>query len=843
MSSITLALALAAGTAEPGADVVTGSVPIWNHVNPTNEYVPTTGVYATETTLSGWVWDQRIFETLYEDRTRHNTFVGATIGNLTEGFDLNWWQTGSLEGLKYLALANRIQRFDRTWTPQVLTGQYTINVDRRPLFSDWSTSSIVDPAQVDTGVVYITLPTDCVYESIRIARYRRTSSADIETDVLFEDVEAFTGEISGTARLDTGTVGAFTPANFALREFEFLVDDANDRAYLNQSGALEVGDAISTAPGLVLMVGTWEDKGCGTGSGRHLYLDHFPVLDGSVEVVNIDSAGTITTYTELVLADADTTDVGFEVDYDLGIVKLTGYKAPNLVLGAAIGVADTEITIYQGEQELLQWPDKGVIVIGSEEIQYFERTSTGFAQCVRGHNGTTAAVHAQYDLVEHRQQGVGTDNSLFVKYTAVPRVEYEVTSSTTRTANAYSWVDVRPFKNVRTHSIFQMLSSEVHLARVDLTVDRPLIGGNLYGPINFGTDVARLTATAYDIYDNPIPDITLTIEIQSGSGTLNGGGTSVSGLTNSLGQIYAYYNVPYSVQEMDLDVISTTHVAADTEMVVTALSPLVDVDDIWVFQILKHDPILGTIGERGVVITSGTDTRFGMLGWVDVDMVLEEEFKDGVIYILGTDAVKTGYNIKDITSSTDGSGLPISRLWLDVPPSAAIVDGQDCWVVQRDAVEWDPGLKRGQKVILYEYSVGYQHPVTGAAGAYGPVHPSSVSGTTLTFTGRNLPIPDVTDDTNPLGAYVVVAPTVVQFGAFGRDPYTGVVVTADPLRLRVEVPQWLTGVDTSGVLPVPHGWKFVTLATNVGGGLGGANFITVNPLATSINQFSLYKSM
>ena len=89
------------------------------------------------------------------------------------------------------------------------------------------------------------------------------------------------------------------------------------------------------------------------------------------------------------------------------------------------------------------------------------------------------------------------------------------------------------------------------------------------------------------------------------------------------------------------------------------------------------------------------------------------------------------------------------------------------------------------------------------------------------------------------GAYVVIAPGETRFNAHGRDPYTGRLITSNDIRLRLQLPNTLTGVDASGALPIPYGWTLVTEEFNIGAGLDGANFITINPAASGINQFSL----
>lgn len=58
--------------------------------------------------------------------------------------------------------------------------------------------------------------------------------------------------------------------------------------------------------------------------------------------------------------------------------------------GAGITSSATTITV----DSTADFPSNGIILIESEQILYYAKTATTFAQCVRGHGRTTAATHA-----------------------------------------------------------------------------------------------------------------------------------------------------------------------------------------------------------------------------------------------------------------------------------------------------------------------------------------------------------------------------------------------------------------------------------------------------------------
>jgi hypothetical protein len=158
-------------------------------------------------------------------------------------------------------------------------------------------------------------------------------------------------------------------------------------------------------------------------------------------------------------------------------------------------------------------------------------------------------------------------------------------------------------------------------------------------------------------------------------------------------------------------------------------------------------------------------------------------------------------------------------------------------------VEFSLSPLNGTPVVLYEWSDEVEHPLTGAVGAYTPVLPSAHTTTTLTYSGRLLEAPAPSDKDSNIGAYAVIAPAVTSFYAWGQDPISGRIIRSNSVRIKIDLPDYLKGVDRSGTsattLPVPKGFTFITEEDNLGAGLGGANFLTINPKADSVSFFTL----
>ena len=815
------------------------TVPVECFVKATDKYQPLTGVHATSETIPGWKWDRRVMPSENRAATRYNTYLGGHSAGLRDGTALADWQSGTISGCTYEDLVF-LQKGDRhQWVPRVQTGEYSTYWDTRPLFSDHSTSvNLSTDITYDDRYIY-TLADEELDEALLgsafAAIWKRLSDFTIMTAVRFDHVEEFTPLPSFTTTVDDD--GAVVWAQVSDTHNEYIIDD--DRLmWFNNMKSIEVAmDDLWED----YIVDSWEYKGPGSMVGRTIFADYFPFDEDSVRVASVDSLGNHILWEEVTsFRNSDTGDHHYVVNYDLGTIEMGGFTAPSLRLKTAVNAVVTEIEAYVDADTIDDYGEQGVIRIGSEEIFYAQRTYSGFRGCTRGYNSTTAATHAVGAKIWATQQGFGTTNDLYISYRAVPRVDLELTDYRIRSANRSQWVNVRAASNAETNNVLQILSANINLAEITLEIDRPVLGGNLYGPVYYGTDTARLTATGTDASGNPVEDVDLTITIVNGIGQLDGSADEVTKNSNSSGEIYTAYNAPYSDVELTYEVTSVTHSAGDTLVEVSGLPKGLSVDDIWIFQILKRDPFRGTVGKPSTVLTSGASTAPNGDSYVILDGLIDDNLHDGKIYILTTLNIKTSHTILYseivLDSVTDHVN---TKLYLDGGLIPIYNDGQPCWVLTSEDIEWDPVLKRGQRVILYEWSVDSAHPLTGDPGAYTPVHPDTITGTTLTFSGREFALPDAADDAVELGGYLIIAPGETRFVATGQDPFTFQTVTSNELRVRVSLPEYLLGVDSSGALPVPYGFKFATDEFNVGAGIGGANFITINPIASGINRFAI----
>jgi hypothetical protein len=810
-----------------------GSTSISLSVQVTTSEAPAhlTGQFATDSSPGGWLWDRRRLQSEDIVASRYGTFVGGYTHGLKEGTIRDQWVCGSILDTGYLSVAHKKAGEFYTWTPRTQVGTYSVFSDRRTLFSDQSYCQVIEASE--DGLMYVDLHEDAVHDSLQVAMYRREDDLIISIFRTFDYVEEFTGEIDEDtdSRLDVEEEGVINVSNISGRKYEYLVD--GDRLKLNGDHRLSVGSwALDEVPTVEIL----EDQGEVYGQGRAVFCKTFPVDSSSCRVFVDEGVGAVEWSRVESLDFVSSSEKSFMVDEELGIMYLGGDQADDLVLKYDMTESTETIFVYENPEAMDTWPSQGIIQIGSEKIIYLEKGVSAFYQCIRAYD-SVAAAHSAGDVVENPRRGYAATGDVLVAYDAVPRVDYEVSDCVVRSANKSGWLNILPSRQVNSAGILQITNKEKSIARIELEVDAPSLGGTLYGPMYYGTAATRLIATAYDHQDEPVEDVDLTITITTGTGTLNAQYPSYTDTTNSIGQIYATYNNPFSQDNVETVVDSVSYVGSDTEFAVSGLAEGVEAEDVWVYQVLKHDRIIGTVGlARETTDYVVTGDLYGE-AYVDIEGLVDDSYVDGLLIYYQGGTVRVFANITFMETQLDGDDIPFSRIHID--DDLVITPTDEVRLIQAGAIEWDADALNGVRRILYEYTEEAAHPITGEVGAYMPVHPDSISGTTLTFLDRALPTPDPDEDSENLGAYVLVTSSMAKFEATGRDPATGALITSNEIRLQIFLPSTMIGVDLSGALPIPYGWTLATDDFNVGSAIGGANFITINPRSSGINSMCM----
>lgn len=763
----------------------------------------------------------------YDDET---DYLASQEALLVEGTSYDEWISGHVLPVKFESLKLHAEDSFLTHTPVVSPGIVSFYWDERYLPGEASVCLLASMEELTDIGYEVTLPEDVIESTIVARLFVRNEDAEALTLFRWNLTDEFTGVLEEGGRQPTIVDESIVWDAVSERHFECLLEEGT--LYFSNSRHVKVGKAYEEGEAEIVE-STWEYH-YSASAGRTVFTKFFPIESVQVATVNGDVL-TLWEEVENLNLVTDSTKA-FSVNKELGIVTLGGYSNPDLILSEDLTDSSNYIPFVFAEHHS-SYPSHGVIQIGSEKILYEERTSLGFSTLTRGYDSTTPASHTRGDYISDASRGAVADGELYLSYTAVPRVDFEVAESNKLARNGQR-LDVKSTVSPSPSGVLQVGTKIKSVASLVLTSDSPLIGGNVYGPIYFGTDVSRLTATALDRSGNPVDEVEVTIEVVSGVGYLSDDLGATSGFTNAEGEFYADYRSPIDSVESSYSVMSITHEGGDTVIRTESIAGSLRNEKFWLFQILKCDPVYGTVGVKATTKLAGSTNVLSATHSIYIDGIFGEEFNGGYLDVLKTNLVKQRFTVLRIDQEVI-DGRAVSLAHLVEPVSSGQIINRPCWLLQEGAVSYDAENPNGLMRLVYEWSEDAVHPITEEAGAYMPVFPDTISASALTYESKSLPIPAPGTDTNNLAAYRVVGPREALLRASVTDPLTGQTIYSNELRLKVLIGPSLIGVDFSGELPIPYGLRLYTEEHNNGVAIGGANFYTINPEAVGALQLPL----
>ena len=859
-------------------DTVKLSKTIRQRVYETDETPPVVGTRAKrlfdiEPDIKGFHYDRKRWVDEEDDKTRNPGYIGALTDQTTEGLVKTYWKSGIGSGndCDVVSLIRNSYDSDWLWSPVIHNGMYYSHYHEYFLWGDASEtypliSNFTDVFNPEED--YITLQNvpkegSPIYATI----FRRESDYSALPYRHARSVGAFTGQISspGTRYTphDSNDYPIWSQVD-SFNRYECFYHTVSGRLYINQNFAFKVcpftGEQVE-AEG-VSFAAEWMETYDAIGlKNQHVYLNYFPISPPTsvsygynhyLYVMLWPDNGPLERWTladnnELFFHDA--TDKVYCVDYDLGIIRFGGHKASDTFLYEAITDTTHQISIINGED----YPRQGVITLASgEQVAYYgiddnSPTHHTLTQCIRGYGGTAASAQGINTSVTHVQQGMAPPDgwNIGVAYETTPRIEYEPRySSDLLIADS---VDVRPTSNEKANGIIHISRKPTQLTEILLEVDKNKIGNALYGPVYLTNDYALLTATAYDHEEDPVPGLLLTIEETNSPfvGLLNGVQAPYTAKTVQSGQIKTSFTPGSLEDSFGAKVSSVSFSGLNTLITIPGDYRNVDLADVFIFGITKDDPMIGTVGlqsdttafantstypQAQASLTLSTITGYA----VNVnDVYSENYFNNGTVTITTTGGQTY---LRTIVYYKNGI------LYLNESVPIVFADIDTVYIMHEDWQEWNPNDLNGRKKIIYEWDTSAIHPITGNLGAYFPITPSSVSysGGYSTFTfNYTLPVPNKDDDTNNLGGYWLTTPTVVTFRAYGNDPLTNNLIYSNEVSVRIELPDYLKGVEDAVNGRIPYGMRCsYTTSGYTATGYGGSTFLSINAQAKSPNPWA-----
>jgi len=627
---------------------------------------------------------------------------------------------------------------ERHWYPEIRHGQYFRY--RTPYFyyGDNSRVQYVNPTENRDGRNYIELnETPNIGSPILAATFKRTHLKEAVYKTKVEQRYEFTGTYSGGTELDTvSDAGKITWANVDTTKKEFIIDNTIDnltRLWFNR----DYTETFGTVPVSYSDLGICEYLGLSTGSPWQVfYLPHFPVL--------ADDSFHLYVATNAAWEEWTRVDTWWEL-------ITTNWS-------------------YSNRNRYFLDKDLGIVYFGSAD------------------NGGIPIV----------------GRHIVAAYTTTLRVEFEELNRETKITAVDA--DVNPVSQSVNQGFVCISHADLEPASITLSINKPITLNTdpiEHGPIVIGSDYAILKANVLSSSGLPVPNTEVSFEMTPTDLGYLAGASFSNAITDASGNGYTNYQPPTSADSLGFytkTVRNTTspYYPGDREVIlkVTDAGLTGKEDDIYLYQILKDDPIMGyqTVDEFLLALYQ-EDTPAWVTDADDYDRWKSEMLQE--------------YELED---------------WVDSPEGTEM---------------------NGRKVVIYQTS-GVDNddpyaidPVDGTMGAVVPLRPYlaeriTQSGDTYEGLWRLIypagSIPDCGPGSSlDVGGYWAVASKLVTFRASCWSPYYNRYIYSNTITARITLPQYLLGEYLHDLGKIPFGWKVLGDADNVAAGIDGATFITINP--------------
>lgn len=624
---------------------------------------------------------------------------------------------------------------ERLWVPRVRDGYYYRYKTDYFYYGDNSVIQYVDPSDTVDGRNYLELARELAPgKPILAASFTRDSeSRAITYDVRVEQVGGFTGKYEDGEELSTytPTTAKVVWSGVDTTKREFIVD-----RHVEDIVALKFNrdyvDHVGVSPVGFTDLGACDVLGQSNGSEQQIfYLRFFPVVPDTFH---------------LYVANAE------DKTWEEWTRVETYHELLSLMNVGLVGPYNYGGRFYYLDRDL------GLIVFGD--------ASTGIP-------ASNSWVVAEYDKTL--------------------RVEYEEADLST---DIQGWdADVNPVSQAVNEGFVCITHEPLEAANISLSINKDVISASdaVYGPIQIGNDWARLIAEVTTFNGVPTPDEEVTFHMTPLIGSLGGSSSGESyGVTNADGHAYTYYQPPLDAESIGHYALSADAVQGDWLKLDEESTGLTTADEIYLYQVLKDDPLLGM--HESYVLDFLPDPP----EWADPDL-------SPVMYEQWIENQKIELGLEDWTINTSTHAA------------------------------------NGRKVVVYQWDDDATNPIDGASGAFSPVRPLDISdnGSMLKFpSGALCPSdPYYTCASNPMGydigGYWLVGSFYVDFWATCWSAYYNRIIESNRITAKITLPRYLLGEHVNDQLhKLPFGWKlFRSTEYNHAAGLDGATFLTINPQA------------
>lgn len=791
---------------------VVQKIDIQNHVYEEKEFYPLTGTFSK---ASSWRWNVSYPQDLSSIRSRIENSLGGYSYNLQEGTIKDDWKSCVIDGIKLHSIIEiQYKTKVKKWLPVIKTGNYSIYNYIRKLYSNYSSSELYNPSLNEDGLYVQQIKEDCLESSLTMCLFKR--------DKNFINIPYRTF-------IQTNEKGSFDNYEF------FLSRESDNNLFIYSSNAfnIKVGKESTNIEEIECLN---EYLGIGKYSRSVAYLEYFPCKDLTLQTIYPD--GSLINWTEVSdFYNSRDGDTHYILESHTGKIIFNTYEVEKDACFLKKIDGKKLFTL----NAINNYPEKGVLLINNSiEVEYYSKGKYVFY--LKENILENVASQSKIILIS-RPRNLKEGEEIYVNYTAIPRIDYEVYENDL----TYYDINLKPYTKEESNGILQISPIEKHVSKLELTTDLSQIFGNVYGPLYMQGTAALLFAKALNNINSPVEDIKVTFTADEGlfeSETLE-----ITKVTNLEGVAQTSYSYPYQHNGLSL-FTNVNYIRNNSYFDLENIPVGLTASDISVFQVLKTDPYYGSYGlflnvtnhaieEDYLVLTTdktiedpyeyfaydvnqessssvilenicnGNDRTIRNYGFASVFVfnnlrsfdgsgkVIIHKIIDNKIYLFLTNGLKTFLGI--------GTGLPLS------------VSGVS--IFKRNEVKWNPanyrnGEQGALERIIYKYNDTLEEP------QYEKLLPSRIVGNRIYFDNILLPKGSESNSNNLIAGYKIFYPKLIKVRAFCTDPATGRTIFSNFIKIKVDFPEYLKST---------NGFRIKDDITEESAGLGGANFITINP--------------
>ena len=743
-------------------------------------FYPITGTYAG---VSGWKWNKSIAQSIDNISSRIESSIGGYTHNLDEGSIASDWYGSALSGLKLSKISEFQDVTKRVgWRPSIEKGSYSIFHKTKAINSKACVSKILSET--------VSLEEEALDNSVQINLFKRDNNLN------------------------------------NIPYLQYVFGQINERYYFNiEDRELSVSNVFEKRIG-----STQIDKesiechseylGVGKTDRSICYAEYFPCINSQVLTVSGDIVNEWVKVDSFI--NSNETDRHYILDDLNGKIVF-----PKKVLDKKLFIKEDSGNYIEFFEELANLPESGRILVAGSTIPYY---SKGKYKIYCASNRVASLAIGSFALEKQLGKTLQIDEHVYVNYTAVPRVDYDLLEEVFEDKS----INLKPYKKINSNGILELSIEEKNVNSIILSCDKAKIVNNVFGTLFVQSDATNITAEVLNSNGKPEQEIKVTFEASEGN--FEGIVPSITKVTNLNGLAKTSYQYEYS--DKSLQVFSNPKtIGSSSYFEVNSLPPGINPEDITVFQSLKIDPFYGSLGAsfEPESIEEVTNTNY-------LKVSLNKEIKDAHEY---KTLYTQEYAREDISGFSTRAeinrelplkgyynyGLAILEYDSLIKKSAIIryaegncihIEGiEDSFLMpskitlfKRSELKFNPSsiLDRSHDRIIHSFD--------SELGVFSPVKATRIIGNRIYFDNIQLPEGSLTSDETMIAGYKLFFPQLVSMKAFATNPATGFIVSSNEIKIKVDFPPYLKG---------GNGFRFITDNEDEGSALGGANFITINP--------------